>query len=191
MSAVPPEDKRAKLVGRRITGYCGHVPAFNVLAPPTRPSPEPSCPATLPTPGKHLRRESVISPSRLTHFNNPTDVQHDVTSSPPPMAARIPPRRASSHLTASRSGSIDGSTARPPPPRAVAGYGGHRAGDQFATGSCVNGPRKTENLTTSMHAERSTAWKQQLAGAAPLPKYPLFRGPTRTSTLGMECFLTN
>ena len=104
-----------------------------------------------------------------------------------PPAPLIPPRVVSGFAMSRPSSTTSSQQQRP---KAVAGYGGHRAGDQFATGSSVNGPRKSDVLTTAMHAERSTEWKRRMSDAEPLPKYPKYRGPTRTTPLGMECFLT-
>ena len=160
-------DKRMALVGRRISGYCGHVPMHRALAPPS---------------DKAATVEHIYNQHPASHPGGP-QVSYSPCPADLPSIHRVPPRRVSQIATPASSHMHI---------KAVSGYGGHRGGHATtATGCSINGPRKTEILSTSMHAEFSTAWKQKLAGAEPLPKYPILRGPTRSSPLGHDCFLTN
>lgn len=187
-----PGDKRIEQVGRRISGYCGHVPTYRVLSEPTaarRPAGE--LDAVRADAQRRLSAAGLASGSSYAAAaaadaaTSPSSSRRSASSPAPPSV----PRRVS---TTAIPMSSDKSHHSPHAAiKAVSGYGGHRAGIQFATGSTVNGPRKTEILSTAMHAETSAAWKQKLAGAAPIPRYPCVRGPTRTTPFGMDCFLTN
>jgi hypothetical protein len=76
----------------------------------------------------------------------------------------------------------------PQAPKQITGFSGHRVGYKFATGSSVNGQRKTELLPKNL--EQQLVFPQ-LGKPAPLPRYPVIRGPVRAGPLGLEMFLTN
>lgn len=182
----PTHDARLVQVGRRVSGYCGHVPQFRAF-PPT--------PSSTPTPGSHAPSGGPSSTSRdaaaaatsppaaaapaPTQTNAPTTVY----SRPASAAVRVPPRVGSRPQSAA---------VRPPgADKPAIGFGGHRAGVQFQTGCTINGPRKSDVLTTQMHAEDSNRWKAAMNGATVMPRYPIVRGPSRVTPFGHDVFLSN
>lgn len=161
-------DLRQRLVGRRKAGYCGHVPQYSQFTVTSLNSTQAPRPATAQT-GDAIGadREGFVARVRSATRIPSRTLPLWLTREGPP----VPPTRGAHYLP-------------------IIGYCGHRHGEQFHTGCIYNGERKSDVAADAM---RTLAQHHYPSGVKParLPKYPVFRGPTRKTPTGYEVFLTN
>ena len=186
MEGTRAADRRIQLVGSRKSGYCGHVPQY-VYFKQEQKNDSPKARNVSP-----LRDGNPANPSRASSvpLRQGSASRLSTTEDGVPKPTRDGPRRNAAEYYADPPIQMFPFKKRehPPAPKFITGFGGHRAGHQFATGCTVNGPRKSEMLPKAL--EQQLVFPQ-LGKPTPLPRYPVIRGPTRMSPLGHEMFLTN
>lgn len=163
------KDKRLKLVGQRKSGYCGHVPQYvyydQDLLPCSIHPPKLNGSNVPPKP----RKDSVLAGAPLSPIHG-----GGATADDKELLEKL------CHTTTKQSNEQG--------PKQISGFSGHRAGNKFACGSSVNGPRKTDLIPDAL--EQQLVFPE-LGKPRPIPRYPVIRGPARQSPLGWDVFLTN
>lgn len=187
-SAIRDADKRVQLVGRRKSGYCGHVPQYVYFEQARSPSPTKLSGDSAARTSPRLFHGDVSYTTYLEmtgerrRAQSPT-VQYPVRESSPSRATGPTQHEVIAALC---------HYAPPPKPRVpkqIVGYCGHREGLKFSCGSSTNAPRKTDLL--ALADTRPQLFSPELGKPTPIPVYPVIRGPTRAGPFGLESFLTN